>query len=80
MPIVRVTARAWRTVDQKRQLARAIDEAVKRYYGGGEVNIIFEDIADENMSLEGNLISDIPEAKGHPFGVGDLSTRDRPRA
>jgi phenylpyruvate tautomerase PptA (4-oxalocrotonate tautomerase family) len=77
MPIIRVTARGWRTIDQKRQFAKAINDAVKKYYGGGEVDLIFEDITDENMSLEGKLISDIPEAKGRPFSVEDLNPRDR---
>lgn len=78
MPIIRVTARGWRSVDQKRQLARAINDAVKKYYGGGEVNLIFEDIADEDMSLEGKLVSDIPEAKGRPFSAGDMGDRQKP--
>jgi phenylpyruvate tautomerase PptA (4-oxalocrotonate tautomerase family) len=77
MPIIRVSARGWRTVEQKRQFAKAINDAVKKYYGGGEVNLIFEDIADENMSLEGTLISDIPEARGRPFSVGDMATGKR---
>jgi 4-oxalocrotonate tautomerase len=60
MPYITVEAFEGRTLDQRRELARAITEAVARIYktAPGGVHIIFRDMKKEDLSQAGVLYCD----------------------
>jgi 4-oxalocrotonate tautomerase len=60
MPTIRVELFEGRTVEQKRQLARALTEATVNTLGGSAdaVDIVFFDIARQDWSTGGTLWSD----------------------
>jgi phenylpyruvate tautomerase PptA (4-oxalocrotonate tautomerase family) len=73
MPIVRVIHRDWRTIDQKRRLARAIDAAVREHLGAGKVYVVFHAVPNQSFAEDGLLIADFPEAVGRPFTVDEIA-------
>ncbi len=62
MPIVRIEAFEGRTLDQKRDLAKAVTEAVSGIFKtpAEAVTIVFQDMKKENYAIAGVLYSDKP--------------------
>ena len=60
MPHVTVTWLVGRTKEQKRQVAKAINDAVVNMGGAypDRVDVVFHEVALENWALSGELLSD----------------------
>lgn len=60
MPYVFIEVLEGKTVDQKRDVAKKVTEAVSEGFGvpPRAVAVIFKDIPNENLSIEGQLIVD----------------------
>nr|WP_296743899.1 2-hydroxymuconate tautomerase family protein [Mesorhizobium sp.] len=66
MPIIRVEMFSGRTVEQKRQLSKALTESFISVCGGKpqSVHIIIEDVAKGDWAIGGELCSDLyPDPK-----------------
>lgn len=61
MPVIRVSMFKGRTVEQKRELARALTESFVQVCGGktDSVWIVFEDTDKSDWAMGGDLCSDL---------------------
>jgi 4-oxalocrotonate tautomerase len=60
MPHVMIFMRQGRTVEQKREMVKALTEALVRTIGAKpeQVSIIVNELPDQNLAREGKLLSD----------------------
>lgn len=66
MPVIKVEMFSGRTVEQKRQLAKALTDSFISVCGGKpqSVHIIIDDVTKDNWAIGGELCSDLyPDPK-----------------
>jgi phenylpyruvate tautomerase PptA (4-oxalocrotonate tautomerase family) len=62
MPIVEVIHSDRCTVEQKRRLAKALNDAVRQHFGAKKVYVVFDAVSAENFAEDGTLRADAPQA------------------